>query len=92
MSDNYYELQRYFQQYLLTRLIFGSVYLFLDMKEDADSKGKSKAKKKEPASMFQINGDKPETKSKKKGSVLRAFLHACPLDHYNNVYVRLSFG
>jgi len=87
MSDNYYELQRYFQQYLLTRLIFGSVYLFLalceyeDMKEDADSKGKSKAKKKEPASMFQINGDKPETKSKKKGSVLRAFLHACLLDY-----------
>jgi len=51
------------------------------MKEDADSKGKSKAKKKEPASMFQINGDKPETKSKKKGSVLRAFLHACLLDY-----------
>uniref|UniRef100_A0A672SC22 Tubby-related protein 1-like n=1 Tax=Sinocyclocheilus grahami TaxID=75366 RepID=A0A672SC22_SINGR len=35
---------------------------------DVDSKGKSKAKKKEPASMFQINGDKPETKSKKKGN------------------------
>lgn len=30
--------------------------------------------------MFQINGDKPETKSKKKGNVLRAFLHVCPLD------------
>lgn len=27
--------------------------------------------------MFQINGDKSETKSKKKGNVLTAFLHAC---------------
>uniref|UniRef100_A0A3B1J4D6 TUB like protein 1b n=1 Tax=Astyanax mexicanus TaxID=7994 RepID=A0A3B1J4D6_ASTMX len=41
--------------------------LFHD-KEDKDSKAKSKTKKKEPASMFQINGEKPETKSKKKAA------------------------
>ncbi|XP_053539608.1 tubby-related protein 1 isoform X2 [Ictalurus punctatus] len=37
-------------------------------KEDKDNKGKSKTKKKEPASMFQINGDKPTTKGKKKAA------------------------
>ncbi|XP_066522329.1 tubby-related protein 1-like [Hoplias malabaricus] len=37
-------------------------------KEDKDSKAKSKTKKKDPASMFQINGEKPETKSKKKAA------------------------
>lgn len=40
-----------------------------DVKEDTDAKAKSKVKKKEPASMFQINGSKPDTKSKKKGEM-----------------------
>lgn len=37
-------------------------------KEDKDNKGKSKTKKKELTSMFQINGEKSSTKGKKKGN------------------------
>lgn len=37
-------------------------------KSNADSKAKStKSTKKEPTSMFQVNGEKKEKKSKKKG-------------------------
>lgn len=52
------ELFNFFPQYIISA----------ENKGESESKGKTSKAKKEPASMFQINGDKPDFIAKKKGN------------------------